>query len=350
MTERTQLSKKRFSPDWFMRGALTRLGDSFDRLTGRKWVRSSSLTASELIERINKLLDSEAIDVEGKGKVVPHHIQLKMQWNKFSDDAEDSLKTLQAELMAAAVDHINDSLYYTYAPVSLEIKPDYFIEGVKLFVSFDEFDEEKRDVELNVTVPAINIADIVSKPADAASAPGEVYVARFAIKGAEKEKRLDFSSEGRCTVGRTGGNDLVLDDTSVSKMHAALSVTADGNLFVADTGSTNGTFINDQRIAYGKAMVLVEGDKVRFGQIKVIFERQSRPIVLETEESVATEADEEAVEIDGLEFKRRVSPDTPADPHPVKEVPSPAVPHPYDSPDQPKQFQDEVIEDQENNG
>jgi len=111
MTEEAKPSNKKFSPDWFMRGALTRIGDSFDRLTGRKWVPSSSLAASALIERIKKLLDSEAIEVEGKGKVVPHHIQLKMQWDQVSDDSEDALKRLQTELMVATVDHINDSLY-----------------------------------------------------------------------------------------------------------------------------------------------------------------------------------------------------------------------------------------------
>jgi len=66
MTEEAKPSNKKFSPDWFMRGALTRIGDSFDRLTGRKWVPSSSLAASALIERIKKLLDSEAIEVEGR--------------------------------------------------------------------------------------------------------------------------------------------------------------------------------------------------------------------------------------------------------------------------------------------
>jgi hypothetical protein len=301
-----------------------------------------------LIERIIKLLDAEAIDVEGKGRVVPHHIQLKMQWDKFSDDAEDSLKTLQTELTAAAVDHINDSLYYTYAPVSLEIKPDYFVEGVKLFVSFDQFDKEQRDVELNVTVPAINVADVAPKLPDPTTTPREIYIARFAVKGTQKEKTLDFSSDGRCTVGRTGGNDLVLDDASVSKIHAALSVTNDGSLSVADTGSTNGTFVNDQRIAYGKAMALVGGDKVRFGQIEVTFERQPRPVVPE-EETAKAEPEEEAVEIAGFEFKSRVSPDVPPDPPQSDEVSSP-VPHPPDSPYPAKEIQSEATKDQENNG
>jgi pSer/pThr/pTyr-binding forkhead associated (FHA) protein len=328
MTEEAKPPNKKFTPDWFMRGALTRLGDSFDRLTGRKWVPSSSLAASEIIERIKKLLDAEAIEVEGKGKVVPHHIQLKMQWDRVSDDSEEALKKLQTELTVAAVDHINDSLYYTYAPVSLEIKPDYFIEGVKLYASFDEFGEERSDAELNVTVPVINIPQAEVKPQPTA-APAEVYTARFSIKGAAKEKRLEFSNDRRCSVGRSGGNDLMLDDASVSKMHAALSVTEDGSLVVADTGSTNGTFINGQRIAYGKAMALVESDKVRFGQIEVTFERQPRPETAENQPANETYAGKDnVVEIDGFEFKKRET-----TPPATETIETPAAPRPDKSPE-----------------
>ena len=95
---------------------------------------------------------------------------------------------------------------------------------------------------------------------------------KFKLKGAAREKRLEFQPKGRLSVGRTGSNDLILDDVSVSKIHASLVVGEDGNLSVADTGSTNGTFINDERIAYGKAVKLVEGDRVKFGSVEVVFE------------------------------------------------------------------------------
>src|SRR5437879_4046409 len=112
MVDKTPVSKKGFSADWLMRGALTKIGDTVDRLTGRRWIPSSSLATSELIERMKKLLDAEAKDVPGKGTVVPHNIKLKMQWDKFSTDADDALAKLEYELLIAAADHINDSLYY----------------------------------------------------------------------------------------------------------------------------------------------------------------------------------------------------------------------------------------------
>jgi pSer/pThr/pTyr-binding forkhead associated (FHA) protein len=298
MTEKKPVSKE-FSADWLMRGALTRLGDTVDRFTGRRWSPSSSLATSELIERIKKLLDAEAKEVEGKGTVVPHDIKLRIQWDKFSTDAEDALANLQAELLIATVDHINDSLYYTYAPVTLEVKPDYFIQGVKFFVSFDQFGDQEGEVELNVTVPSINIQQALAS-AETADPVGETYIARYKIKGQEKERKLCIAVGGRISVGRTGSNELVLDDISVSKVHASLGVGAGAVLSVADTGSTNGTFINDERIAYGKAMRLVEDDRVKFGTVEVTFEHTPRP-----PEDAVEPAKNDTVEIDGFEFTRR---------------------------------------------
>ena len=307
MTDKTPVSKKGFSADWLLRGALTKLGDTVDRFTGRRWIPSSSIATSELIERVKKLLDAEAKEVPGKGAVVPHNIKLKIQWDKFSTDAEESLAKLEHELLTAAADHINDSLYYTYAPLSLEVKPDYFVEGVKLMVSFDKFTDENSDVEMNVTVPAINIADVI--PAASLPAIGsETYIARFEINGIKNEKRLEFPHGESLSVGRTGSNFLVVNDASVSKIHASVSIDAQGRLSVADTGSTNGTFLNGQRISYGKAMLLEQGDQVKFGMIEVVFEHIPRPTLLETGETELVEH-EETVKIDGIEFKRRVSED-----------------------------------------
>jgi len=41
---------------------------------------------------------------------------------------------------------------------------------------------------------------------------------------------------------------------------------------VADTGSTNGTFVSGQRIPYGKAILVNNGEKLKFGTIDVVIE------------------------------------------------------------------------------
>ena len=308
----TEIStRKKTSADWFFRGVLTKIGDTVDRLTGRRWTPSSSLATSELIERIKKLLDAEARDVPGKGKVVPHLIALKIQWDKFSTESETLIGSLQNELLTATIDHINDSLYYTYAPVELEVKVDYFVDGVKLLAGFDKFDEEDRQVEMNVTVPAMNLSEVVGK-LDYLPSTVDLFTFRFKIGEQEIERKIEFPISGRITVGRTGENGLQINDASISKIHATLALTPEGILSVADTGSTNGTFINGERIAYGKSNLLEKDDVVKFGLVDVSFEHTRQAVI---PAAVAESPDDgekmTTVEIDGFEFKGRIAPDAP---------------------------------------
>ncbi|HEX6312284.1 MAG TPA: FHA domain-containing protein [Acidimicrobiia bacterium] len=66
------------------------------------------------------------------------------------------------------------------------------------------------------------------------------------------------------TVGRGGGCGIVLaDDTYVSTLHARLFQT-NGETYVEDLGSTNGTYVNGRRLS--AATRLKRGDQVQFGQ------------------------------------------------------------------------------------
>jgi pSer/pThr/pTyr-binding forkhead associated (FHA) protein len=197
-----------------------------------------------------------------------------MQWDKFSADANESLKKLETELITAAIDHINDRRYHTYAPIQLEIKPDYFTEGVKLSASFDKFAEENDvESEVNVTVPDLKHIVIPTPEEEIVEPEKEIFIATFVINNQPKKVNLIFSPKERKGVGRTKENDLWLEDASVSKHHAALVLGADNQLLVADTGSTNGTFVDGVRIAYGKAIALTDSDKLRFGMVDVELQR-----------------------------------------------------------------------------
>jgi pSer/pThr/pTyr-binding forkhead associated (FHA) protein len=69
--------------------------------------------------------------------------------------------------------------------------------------------------------------------------------------------------DGATRIGREAGNDVVLDGGgSVSRQHAAIE-TAGGQATLSDLGSTNGTFVNGQRVS--GPVVLSPGDSVMFG-------------------------------------------------------------------------------------
>ncbi len=73
--------------------------------------------------------------------------------------------------------------------------------------------------------------------------------------------------------------DVILDDSSISKMHCML-VKTDGLIYLRDLGSTNGTRVNGQRVIRG---ALLPGDQLAFGALgfKVHFgpDQGSRPVL-----------------------------------------------------------------------
>ncbi len=311
MSEKSSPSKKQISPDWLVQGILTKIGDTFDRLTGRGWKPSSSLATSELIERLKRLIDAEARESDDKRRFVPHNIKLKMQWDKFSTDSEDSLRKLETELLTALVDHINDRRYYTYAPITLEVKPDYFTTGVKLFVGFEKSDEDDRETAIDVSIPGLKdaaSAHIIEMPAVTSQTKA---IIRFDIQGRSIQKELAMEAGKRLTLGRTKENDLAVDDPSVSKMHASLVLNGEGQLVVADTGSTNGTFIDGERISYGKAVVFSSGQKLKLGTVELAFEILERPVQIESEPELELN-EPEAYKVGEFEFTMKV--DNPAAP------------------------------------
>jgi pSer/pThr/pTyr-binding forkhead associated (FHA) protein len=69
------------------------------------------------------------------------------------------------------------------------------------------------------------------------------------------------------SVGRSPECDVFLDDVTVSRRHA-LVVRRDGQFFIEDKGSLNGTFLNRRRIESGP---LEDGDELQIGKYKLTF-------------------------------------------------------------------------------
>jgi len=67
------------------------------------------------------------------------------------------------------------------------------------------------------------------------------------------------------TIGRQAGCDLLLSDSQISRVHARISL-QDGTFILEDLGSTNGTFVNGQRVHHH---VLRSGDEIQIGQTRL---------------------------------------------------------------------------------
>ena len=74
-------------------------------------------------------------------------------------------------------------------------------------------------------------------------------------------------------VGRAIASDLAIQDPTVSRRHAELELTGAG-LRVRDLGSTNGTFLNGQRVSDAVAM---PGSRLAFGKVDFEVREESAP-------------------------------------------------------------------------
>jgi len=78
----------------------------------------------------------------------------------------------------------------------------------------------------------------------------------------------DYRLASQTTIGRDGLKcDFVLDDVSVSGEHSRIKQEK-GQFVLYDLGSTNGTFLNDQRI---QRAALEDGDEIRIGSTRLVF-------------------------------------------------------------------------------
>lgn len=71
-----------------------------------------------------------------------------------------------------------------------------------------------------------------------------------------------YPVEQHLTIGRSAACDVTLDDTFVSSQHARLSRTETG-LMVTDLGSTNGTYVDRQRVT--TPLPLRRGSRLQVG-------------------------------------------------------------------------------------
>ncbi|MFA6108078.1 MAG: FHA domain-containing protein [Candidatus Latescibacterota bacterium] len=97
---------------------------------------------------------------------------------------------------------------------------------------------------------------------------GEHYIVGRLLVLGETERREYLLAEGERYIGRDPANDIVVDDEEVSAQHAQISCAGEG-FWVKDLGTTNGTFVNGQRIQ--EPTPLHDEDLVKIGRTMLQF-------------------------------------------------------------------------------
>src|SRR6185295_16006217 len=183
-------------PERVMRRVLEGVGEVGDRRLGRTPGAPGGLTTDQIIVKRNRNIDGKVRDEKGQGRIAPHHLKLKVEWGTHSETPPEVTKRLESEVLAAAIDHINDNRYRTLAPVEIETDVDIFTTGIAVEPTFGEFEEElqRQDLEKKLG-PGI-------KPPQPEKAEVPM-IARITLPTGPKDVELTFIAAGRrLNVGR----------------------------------------------------------------------------------------------------------------------------------------------------
>jgi len=98
--------------------------------------------------------------------------------------------------------------------------------------------------------------------------------------------QMEFElGERPVTIGRSPEADVVILDEKVSRIHCGIRYW-DGDFYIKDLKSKNGTYVNDRRIDVAK---LKPGDRIRVGSVVLVFEQEGPPAHEEALEEVEQE-------------------------------------------------------------
>jgi pSer/pThr/pTyr-binding forkhead associated (FHA) protein len=102
--------------------------------------------------------------------------------------------------------------------------------------------------------------DAASEQASAAQAEGAPWTLRF-ISGKYQGGEFPLRPNREIVIGRSSDLDMVLVEDMVSRKHAKI-VTDGRTVSIQDLGSTNGTFVNGEKV---RSMQLKDGDRILVG-------------------------------------------------------------------------------------
>jgi adenylate cyclase len=85
----------------------------------------------------------------------------------------------------------------------------------------------------------------------------------------EKPDGSQTPVEGNCSIGRASGNQVLLADERVSRRHAVIHAQGEGEFWLVDLGTSNGTYVNGRRLSQpGRVR---HGDVIKIGPFELVF-------------------------------------------------------------------------------
>jgi hypothetical protein len=195
----------------------------------------TSIRPIELGRRlIREMDDHRSVDVKGQ-RIVPNDFVVLLSATDHHGfaDIEDALRT---ELVEACREYAREEGYHFMGPVSVELRVDNSLKPGRFGISSQ------------------------LKQADAGKRPGTIVM--------PSGNRIELA-DGRNVIGRLADCRIPISDGNTSRQHAEITRSGSG-FVITDLGSTNGTYVNGERLVVDHR--LADGDIITVGSVSLRFE------------------------------------------------------------------------------
>src|SRR5262245_28569992 len=244
--------------EFFARRLFERIGAAIDFALRRGGgfeggARADLASLGPLIERAIE----DDLKREDSRLLAPNLIELRYDYETYTRMGASRREFLQRELDANVYEYIHNRRYATLDAVQVRIAYDAFTRGLEIKTGFGK------------PIPAVISQNAPAEAAAPGRAKSGTLEVILQIDGATLNPRTRVSSDAEPVgIGRNSANALIIDDSTVSNFHAALSLLANGNIILADRASSNGTFVNGVALETGGRIIVRDGDRLKFGDVE----------------------------------------------------------------------------------
>ncbi len=215
--------------------------------------RADLTSLAPLVERAIE----EDLRREDSRAVAPNLIELRYDYETYTRMGASRRESLQRDLNASVYEYIYNRRYSTLGEVQVKIAYDAFTRGLEIRTGFGE------------PKPAVVPQNAPTSATPAIGAQSGAIEVTLRIEDGSRVLRARVAAGAEPVgIGRNNANALIIDDSTVSNFHAALTLAANGNLILADRASSNGTFVNGVALETGGRCVVRDGDRLKFGDVE----------------------------------------------------------------------------------
>jgi len=180
--------------------------------------------------------------------------------------------SLVGELQEYLAEHARREDYELLTPPRVLVTTDDDLAvgefGIATRIAADaERGAEPVPAELSVDEPAHTMIYRAESAPEDTPGPAPEPELRLTVAG-----KTRTSAKERTVLGRSRQSDVYVPDTNVSRRHAEVH-RQDGEFWLVDLGSTNGTQLNGERIERAR---LQDGDRITIGSTEIVFGRPER--------------------------------------------------------------------------